>query len=279
MKTPRFRSAFALAALLCASASISAPAQAGLFSIKPDKERRMGEDAAKAIEAQSRVVSGPVADWVERVGSRLARASDKEFQYSFRVIDSPEINAFALPSGYVYVFTGLSKIARNDDELAAVLAHEITHAEQHHFAKQYSKASKRGALLSIVSIAAGLPSIAQNALGLVDFAMTQKYSRTSEDEADRMGLERMARAGFNPRGMVTLLERLDRQDGDQKRVDKWFASHPDGKARVERVQAMLSSLQSGKAAPVGAPLAPTPVAAVGAAQSGVAQAAQAEAVR
>ena len=238
----------------------------------------MGEDAARAIEAQSRVVSGPVADWVERVGSRLARASDKEFQYSFRVIDSPEINAFALPSGYVYVFTGLSKIARNDDELAAVLAHEITHAEQHHFAKQYSKASKRGALLSIVSIAAGLPGIAQNALGLIDFAMTQKYSRTSEDESDRLGMERMVRAGFNPRGMITLLERLDRQDGDPKRVDKWFASHPDGKARVEKAQAMFSALQSGKAAPAAASaplapagvLAPTPVAAVGVTQSGAA---------
>jgi predicted Zn-dependent protease len=222
------------------------PAQAGLFSVKPDKEKRMGDEAARAIEAQTRIVSGPVADWVERVGARLAKASNPEFAYSFRVIDSPEINAFALPAGYVYVNTGLSKIARNDDELAAVLAHEITHAEQHHFARQYSKASKRGAILGVLSIAVGMPSIVQNALGLVDFAMTQRYSRVHEDESDRLGMERMARAGFNPQGMVTLLERLDRQDGKQGRVDKWFASHPDGAARAGKARQLLSSLKAGK---------------------------------
>ncbi len=244
--------ALGLAALSCAFGS--APARAGMFSISPQKEQRLGEDAAKSVEAQGRVVTGPVADWVERVGSRLARASNKEFPYSFRVIDSPEINAFALPAGYVYVFTGLSKIARNDDELAAVLAHEITHAEQHHFAKQYSKASKRGALLSIVSLAAGLPNIAQNVLGLVDFAMTQKYSRGSEDQADHLGMERMVRAGFNPQGMVSLLQRLDREDGEQKRVDKWFASHPDGSIRVRHAQEELAALRAG--GKVAAPLAP-----------------------
>ncbi len=246
--------ALGVTALSCAFAS--SPARAGMFSISPQKEQKLGEDAAKSIEAQSRIVTGPVADWVERVGSRLARASNKEFPYSFRVIDSPEINAFALPSGYVFVYTGLSKIARNDDELAAVLAHEITHAEQHHFAKQYSKASKRGALLSIVSIAAGLPNLAQNVLGLVDYAMTQKYSRASEDEADHLGMERMMRAGFNPQGMVSLLQRLEHEDGQQKRVDKWFSSHPEGSVRVRHAEAELAMLRaSGKIAPSVAPTA------------------------
>ena len=133
-----------LALSLCAAAPHSA--HAGLFSISPEKERSMGADAAKQIESQARIVRGPVADWVSAVGNRLAAASSKEFKYSFKVIDSPEVNAFALPGGYIYVYTGIRKIAQTDDELAAILAHEITHSEQHHYARQFKKASKRGLL-------------------------------------------------------------------------------------------------------------------------------------
>jgi predicted Zn-dependent protease len=181
------------------------PADAGLFSINPDQERKMGGEAAKSIESQARVATGPVADWVERIGRRLASVSDSEFTYSFRVVDGKEINAFALPGGYVYVFTGLRKVAQTDDELAAVLAHEITHAEAHHYARQYKKASKRGALLGVFSMVVGMPNLAQNVLGLIDFSMTQKYSRSHELEADQAGMMRMARAGFDPQGMVSLL--------------------------------------------------------------------------
>lgn len=222
----------------------TAPAQAGMFKISPSGERRIGEDASKQIEAQTRVMTGPVADWVERVGQRLVAKSDKEFQYSFRVIDSPEINAFALPSGYVYVFSGLSKVARNDDELAAVLAHEITHAEKHHYARQYAKASKRGTILGVASIFVGLPNLAQSVLGIIDFSMTQKYSRVHESESDRLGMERMVRAGFDPQGMVSLLQRLQRQEGDLKNLDKWFSDHPAADDRVRKAQAQLQALKA-----------------------------------
>src|SRR5688500_6661709 len=86
---------------------LAEPAQAGLFSVSPTKERALGEDASREIDMQARVVTGPVADWVQSIGARLAEHSDKEFQYSFKVIDSKEINAFALPGGHVYVFTGI----------------------------------------------------------------------------------------------------------------------------------------------------------------------------
>src|SRR5688572_21972598 len=84
--------------VLCLWSAVLPPsAQAGLFSVSPSKERRIGEEAAREIEAQSRIVSGPVAEWVEAIGQRLAAVSKTEFEYSFKVIDSPEINAFALP--------------------------------------------------------------------------------------------------------------------------------------------------------------------------------------
>ncbi len=224
--------------------SALAPVQAGMFKISPSGERRIGEDASKQVEAQTRVMTGPVADWVERVGNRLVEKSDPEFKYSFRVIDSPEINAFALPSGYIYVFSGLSKVARNDDELAAVLAHEITHAEQHHYARQYAKASKRGTILGLASIFVGLPNLAQNVLGIIDFSMTQRYSRVHESESDRLGMERMVRAGYDPQGMVSLLQRLQKQEGDLKNLDKWFADHPAADDRVRKAQAQLQQLKA-----------------------------------
>ena len=240
-------------ATLAALWPMAQPARAGLFSISPDKERSIGEDAAREIDTSARIVTGPVADWVQAVGARLAAASNSEFQYSFKVIDAKEINAFALPGGHVYVFTGIRKVARNDDELAAILAHEITHAEEHHFAKQYGKATKRGLLLSVLSIAVGIPNVAQQALGILDFAMTQKYSRTHETEADLQGMQRMARAGFNPEAMVALLERLAQEDESGGTLDRWFGDHPDSKRRIERARNQLTEL---KKAPLGTPVAP-----------------------
>lgn len=204
----------------------------------------MGDQAARQIESGARIVTGPVSDWVNAIGERLAAASDSEFKYSFVVVDSDDVNAFALPGGYVYVYTGLRKVAQTDSELAAVLAHEITHAEQHHFARQYKKASKRGFALSILSMAVGLPNLAQEALGLVDFALTQRYSREHESEADRLGMKRMVRAGFDPQGMVSLLDKLnkDSQKGDV--FNKWFGDHPDGPRRIANAQAELTELKT-----------------------------------
>jgi len=223
--------------LVCGAMMTSAlPARAGLFSISPDKERKMGADAAREIESQAPIVRGPVADWVSIIGQRLAAVSDSEFKYSFKVIDSPEVNAFALPGGYVYVYTGIRKIAQTDDELAAILAHEITHAEQHHYAKQYKKSAKRGLLLGIGGAIAGLPNLAQQALGILDFSMTQKYSRQSETESDSLGMKRMARAGFNPQGMVSLLQKLSLENKNGGTIDKWFRSHPEGAKRAAAAQ-------------------------------------------
>lgn len=219
-----------------------APAQAGLFSVSPDKERKIGQDAAAQIEKGAPIVTGPVEEWVQRVGAKLAAKSDPEFKYTFHVIDAPQINAFCLPGGHIFVYTGLRKVVKNDDELAAVLSHEITHAESHHYAKQYAKSSKRGALLGIGSILVGLPGIAQQALSILDFSMTQKYSREHEYEADREGLYRMKRAGFAPDAMVTVLQRLAAED-ENSNIDQWMSDHPEGKKRVAAIQALLPTIK------------------------------------
>lgn len=241
----RRSTAFLLGAAFCISA---APSQAGLLSVSPEKERQMGDEAARQIDAQARIMTGPVADWVASVGARLVTASNKEFQYSFKVVEGKEINAFALPGGHVYIFTGIRKIVKTEDELAAILAHEITHAEEHHFARQYGKSSKRGLILGVLSAVVGLPNIAQQIVSIADFAMTQKYSRTHETEADLRGMERMARAGFDPAAMVSILEGLAKEDERGGSLDQWFGDHPDAGRRIERARAQLARLKANPAA-------------------------------
>lgn len=231
--------AFGIAASL---ALLPQPAHAGLFAISPDKERKIGQDAASDIEKGAPLVTGPVEEWVQRIGARLAAKSSTEFKYTFHVVDAPQINAFCLPGGHIFVYTGLRKVVRTDDELAAVLAHEITHAEEHHYAKQFSKSSKRGALLGAVSIFAGLPGAVSQGLNILDFSMSQKYSRENESQADTEGLSRMKRAGFDPNAMVTVLQRLADEDDDSG-VDSWMSDHPEGKKRVAKIKALLPTLK------------------------------------
>ena len=229
-----------LTSLLLACALLSAtPAHASLFGISPEKERKIGQDAAQEIEKSAFIVSGPVEEWEQRIGARLADKSDPEFHYTFHVVDSPEINAFCLPGGHVYVYTGLRKVVRTDDELASILAHEITHAEQHHYARQYAKDSKRGAIVGLGSLLLGLPGLASQSLELLSYSVGQRYSRDHEYEADRLGLERMKRAGFDPNAMVTVLQRLS-DDEDRDGLDQWLADHPEGKKRVAAIKAQLA---------------------------------------
>lgn len=230
--------ALGAALLICAPMP---SAHAGLFSVSPDKERKLGQQAGADIEKSAPIVSGPVADWVNRIGQRLVKASNPEFKYSFHVIDSPEINAFCLPGGHVFVYTGLRKVVKTDDELASVLAHEITHAELHHYAKQYGKNSKRQALLGIGSIFIPMGALGQTVLGLGDASLSAHYSRGSEAQADREGAARMKRAGFDPQAMVTVLTRLANEDSGDG-LDKWLSDHPEGKKRAATIQALIPTL-------------------------------------
>ena len=241
---------------LAFSAALPIAAHAGPFSVSPNKERRIGQEAAADIEKNSPIVTGPVADWVERVGKRLVAVSNPEFKYDFHVIDSPEINAFCLPGGHVYVYTGLRKVVKTDDELASVLAHEITHAEEHHYAKGSAKANGRDTVLAVGSILLGLPPALGQALSLGSNAMTQKYSRANEYQADREGLARMERAGFDPNAMVNVLQRLSNEE-ETDSLFQWMSDHPEGKKRVAAIQSLLPKVRaSGGAVPAPAPGAP-----------------------
>ncbi len=236
------RCALLLSALLLAATPTHA---GGIINIGVGREKKLGAQAAEQIERQVVIRYDRVSDQIEKIGKRLAEAlGQSDFEYHFRVIDMKEINAFALPGGYVYVFTGLAKAAKTEDEIAAVLAHEITHAHDHHWARQYEKQFTRDILLTLGLMATGAGSFVRNVTDLLNFAIGQRYSRKDEQSADDKGMELMAAAGFNPEGMVSLLENLDKYSQRDPKLLQWMSDHPQILRRIERAKERFAELKA-----------------------------------
>ncbi|MCS6862934.1 MAG: M48 family metalloprotease, partial [Abditibacteriales bacterium] len=185
------------------------------------------------------------SDQIEKIGARLVAALGKsDFEYRFRVIDMKEVNAFALPGGYIYVFTGLAKVAKTEDEIAAVLAHEIIHAHDHHWARQYEKQFTRDILLTLGLMATGAGNLVRNIADLLNFAIGQRYSRKDEQSADNKGMELMAAAGYNPEAMISLLENLGAFSKADPKLLQWMSDHPQIPRRIERAKQRLAELKA-----------------------------------
>jgi predicted Zn-dependent protease len=228
--------------LVCAALLIHRTADA---RISVEDEKKIGARAAADIDRKEKATTqGEYARKVIEIGERLARAANnKDFQFSFKVIDKKEVNAFALPGGYVYVYEGLKKAAETDDQLAAVLAHEIIHVTNHHWARQYEKARKRNLLLALGVIIAGGSDTARIVAGLVDFTEGNKYSRRDESNADYDGMELLMKAGFDPQGMVGMLQNLGKVAGDAPKLLRWTSDHPSIKNRVADAQKHAAEIE------------------------------------
>ncbi|HSD61589.1 MAG TPA: M48 family metalloprotease, partial [Burkholderiales bacterium] len=187
--------------------------------------------------------------YVSRVGQKLARASHRPgISYTFVVVDSPEINAFALPGGYVYVTRGILAYLGSEAELAAVVGHEIGHVTARHGVRQQSAAMATGLGVGILgAIVPGVGgSAAQNVADVVSTAVLSGYGREQELEADRLGAQYLARTGYDPQAMIRVVEVLKNQELFDAEVAKkegretrayhgLFASHPDNDTRLKEV--------------------------------------------
>lgn len=253
------RQALVRIATLAAMLACCAPALAGLFKIGASREKKVGAEAAAEIEASSGVIvlRGPAAELVNEVGQKLVQASEqKDFDFHFTLVDlQPKsekekmINAFALPGGYVYVFRDMQEIVQTEDELAGVLAHEIIHATEHHWAKQQSSSWDRELLLTLGLGLSGAGRGVSQSASIANFAMTKRFSRKYEQAADDNGLKLMAKSGFNPQGMVRMLEALAKVTKDAPTLMAWESDHPQLKLRVERAQRHAQELAGGVPAP------------------------------
>jgi beta-barrel assembly-enhancing protease len=181
---------------------------------------------------------------VTRIGRRLAStAPGTRFPYEFRVVNDPSLNAFALPGGFIYVNRGALNAARSEDEIAGILAHEISHVALRHGTNQASKAYIAQAGLNFITGLLGGESqsrIAQVMGTIGGFGLNTlflKYSRSAESEADLLAIQMMRRAGYNPYGLIQFLQTIQRHSGS--RSVEFLSSHPNPENRIARLEREL----------------------------------------
>ncbi|HVT14222.1 MAG TPA: M48 family metalloprotease [Fimbriimonadaceae bacterium] len=233
--------ALPLVALAALSMSTVANAQFG----KPSKEQqvKLGLQAASDLRSKAKVL--PPYD--ERVkvlrrvaGKILATFDDKgqPWQYSFDVIDDKEVNAFSLPGGPTFFYTGLLDKLMTEDELAAVLGHELTHVRKEHWAYQYRDQQQKGLLLDLglILMHANRNTADLASIGL-DVLVNLPYSRKHESEADEGGYEAMIKAGYNPEGMADVFRLLKSIPGSKP--PPFLSDHPADNQRIQRIEDMI----------------------------------------
>ena len=177
-----------------------------------EKEVRMGREAAAEVDRQAKFVDDPViTEYVNRVGQNIVLHSDSKVPFTIKVIDSDEVNAFALPGGFFYVNKGLLLAADNEAELAGVMAHEIAHVAARHAVENQTKATLlEYAALGGSIFLGGIPGmIYQNTAGIGLLGIFMKFSRGAEEEADKLGVQYMYAAGYDPGAMATMFEKLE----------------------------------------------------------------------
>ena len=206
-----------------------------------EKEVRLGRELAAEVDRQAKFVDDPaITEYVNRVGQNIVLHSDSKVPFTIKVIDSDEVNAFALPGGFFYVNKGLILAADNEAELAGVMAHEIAHVAARHAVENQTKASllEYGAIAGSIFLG-GIPGmIYQNTAGIGLLGIFMKFSRSAEEEADKLGVQYMYAAGYDPGAMATMFEKLEAKNKKKPGfVARAFATHP---APPERRAAALA---------------------------------------
>lgn len=195
---------------------------------------------------------------VGRIAKKLVPTLERQdLTYHFAVLDTDEVNAFALPGGYVYVTKGLMKQISNDDELAGVIAHELGHVNKKHSVKQ---AEKTGIMTAVVALM-GLKDETRKyaaAAAVAEYFAAMKFSRDDEYEADKCAVDYTAKAGFNPSGIINFFDKINKDSGMTK-VTKYFSTHPPTTDRIAKVKAEIARIKGNSAyTPVATTPAPTP---------------------
>jgi hypothetical protein len=211
------------------------------FSLSEADELELGRQAAVEIEKQIALIDDPaIVKFVDDLGQSLVlKSGRKDIRYSFKVVNSPEINAFALPGGHIYVNRGLLEAAQDEDELAGVLGHEIGHVVARHGAEQAARSglvqNSLGILGSLLGKGPGA-SMSQIAVEMVAKGAFMKFSRQAERDADRLGARMLYDAGFAPRAMVSFFNQLAAiQTSRPNAVQAFFMSHPSPAERAANI--------------------------------------------
>lgn len=219
-------------------------------SVSTQDEVTIGAQEAQQVNAQLPMVNdAQINNYVNALGNRIARLTSRgnELNWQFQVVNSSDVNAFALPGGYIYVNRGVIERASNMSELAGVLGHEIQHVVKRHTVKQMAQAQNAntgvGILCSITSVCNS--GVAQVGIQVAGTAVFAKFSRTDEIQADEGGFDNVLRAGIDPRGMYTFFEKLlaeEQSSGGSGATAGWFADHPGTHDRLADIQKKISQV-------------------------------------
>lgn len=195
-----------------------------------EKEVKWGRAQAAEIDKSVKFVDDPIiTEYVNRVGQNIVLHSDAKVPFTIKVIDSDEVNAFALPGGFFYVNKGLVLAADNEAELAGVMAHEIGHVAARHASEMQTKATiaQYAILIPAIVLGGGIGQAIYQGGNFGALLGFMKFSRGAEEEADRLGVQYMWAAGYDPNAMATMFEKLEAKNKKKPGfVSKLFASHP-----------------------------------------------------
>lgn len=256
-----FLIALVAAIVLGACARNPATGKSDFVLMTEQDEIELGREAHEQIVKRfgGAYADAALQEYVQRVGERLAANGDRaELVYRFTVLDSPEVNAFALPGGYIYITRGLLVYLNSEAEMAAVLGHEIGHVTARHSVRQISgtRAAQIGYTIGSVFVPELRHQVGQGLFNVLGSALTSGYGREHELEADRLGAEYLARSGYDPQAMLKVLgvlkdqelyeRQLAKEEGREPRIYHGvFASHPSSDQRLQKVVGSVGLPEAG----------------------------------
>src|SRR5215510_14878405 len=214
-----------------------------------EKEIALGKQLAQEVERQAKIIDDPIiAEYVNRVGQNLVRNSDVKVPFTIKVLDSEEVNAFALPGGFFFVNSGLMLKAESEAELAGVMAHEIAHVAARHGTKQATKGQiVNFATIPLIFMGGWAGYAIRQGAGLAIPLGFLTFSRGFESEADMLGLEYMYKTGYDPTAFVDFFEKIDSLEKKKPgTLSKVFSTHPMTDDRIKSAQKNISEILKAK---------------------------------
>ena len=215
--------------------------------VSQQQEIQMGQEYSQQINAQLPIVSDPeINRYVNVLGDQIANLTSRaDLPWRFYVVDSREVNAFAVPGGYIYVNRGLIERTTQMSELAGVLGHEIGHVVRRHSIQQMEKAQGANIGVTLACVLTNIcnSQVAQAGINIAGGAVFARFSRQDELEADQEAVANTVRAGINPEGIVTMFQKLIAERKSRpSSVSTFFATHPLEEDRIEAAQATISRI-------------------------------------
>ncbi|NUM53319.1 MAG: M48 family metalloprotease [Candidatus Hydrogenedentes bacterium] len=232
--------------LSLASGCVTPDPEHRLNLLSTEEEIQLGEKMSAEVEKSEKTLNNAaIQTYVRKIGERLADQSPRQdVPYAFTVIDNPEVvNAFALPGGHMYIYTGLMKICDNEAQLASVMAHEIGHVAAKHHGETLTRQMGYQVLADLI-LGPSSPQRQRALAQLATNAVAMHFSRDQEHESDRIGMDILFRAGYKPEAMVDFMRKMAQYEqenggGRQPRFLQFFASHPATTDRIANLDALV----------------------------------------